>query len=90
MISNAQPPGGLLFALLDEEVLRDFADFSCGDEAWQADLREFLLDDAISQSRGRFSVTFVFYTASRDRSVRSAIGGASRSEGHRARDDAVR
>ena len=31
----------------------------------RADLREFLLEDALAQARGRFSVTFVFYTSTR-------------------------
>jgi GNAT superfamily N-acetyltransferase len=56
----------LVYAVLDEELLPDFAGFSCGDEAWQTDLRDFLIEDALSQSRGRFSVTFVFYTQSRE------------------------
>ncbi|MHB8513925.1 MAG: GNAT family N-acetyltransferase [Dehalococcoidia bacterium] len=54
----------LAYAYLTEELLRDFAAFSCGDEEWQRDLREFLLEDALQQSQGRFSVTFVFYTES--------------------------
>ncbi len=56
----------LVYAVLDEELLPDFADFSCGDDEWQTDLREFLLDDALPQARGRFSVTFVFYTQSHE------------------------
>lgn len=55
----------LVYAVFDDGLLGDFAGFSCGDEEWQTDLRDFLLDDALSQSRGRFSVTFVFYTQSR-------------------------
>ena len=57
------PP--LVFAVLDAETLPHFASFSCGNEEWQADLREFLLEDALPQSHGRFSVTFVFYTQDR-------------------------
>ena len=56
----------LVYAVFDDDLLRDFAEFSCGDEEWQTDLRDFLLEDALSQSRGRFSATFVFYTPSRE------------------------
>lgn len=54
------------FAVLDAGLLPDFAAFWCGEEEWQADLRDFLLEDALAQARGRFSVTFVFYTEKRE------------------------
>ncbi len=62
MTTRGRPQGELEFALLDEELLRDFVAFSCGDEEWHTALRDFLLEDALTQARGRFSVTFVFYT----------------------------
>jgi len=50
------------FAVLDSDLLSDFAGFSCGDEDWEADLRDFLLNDALRQSDGRFNMTHAFYT----------------------------
>ncbi|HWQ28640.1 MAG TPA: GNAT family N-acetyltransferase [Dehalococcoidia bacterium] len=41
--------------------LEDFMGFDCGSEEWQRDLREFLVDDALSQMAGRYNKTYVFY-----------------------------
>ncbi len=62
--------------MLDDGLLRDFAEFSCGDEEWQTDLRDFLIEDALGQSRGRFSVTFVFYTESGEPAGFAALSAA--------------
>ncbi len=60
MVAPDESP--LDFAVLDSDLLTDFASFSAGDEEWEADLRDFLLNDALRQSDGRFNVTHVFYT----------------------------
>ena len=56
----------LLYAPISEASLHAFAAFTCGEEEWQTDLREFLLEDALAQFRGRFNVTTLFYTQSRE------------------------
>ena len=56
----------VIYARLNAALLQDFASFSCGDEEWQVDLRDFLLQDALPQSKGRFSVTFLFYNQTRE------------------------
>ncbi len=64
--NRSDPAGSLVYAVFDDTLAEDFASFSCGEEEWQADLRDFLRDDAVEQSRGRFSLTFVFYTPARE------------------------
>lgn len=65
-MTNASEQADLFSAPLTAELLQDFQRFSCGEEPWHVDLREYLLEDALPQHRGRYNVTHLFYTPSQE------------------------
>lgn len=79
----APTPPELRIAPLDATLLADFSGFSCGDEPWQADLRDYLLEDALAQAQGRYNATYLFYTPTRE-----AVGYVSLSAAQVNRADA--